>query len=159
MTLNDIKLKRLSEATKKQTKKPARKLRRLANGSQAFVDVEESVNVEEAKEPRTPKFVQHCVAAITQDPEKLAKVQQKKDGSPFPICQAQYNKNKGSLAAKHSQGQHHSTQDYKNALATLREAVEQRSAQNVDPRSVVFGPRLEEGQTVDPRTIRYAPGA
>jgi len=157
MTLNDIKLKRLTEAAEKREKKkrPKKKLHRLSSGSQAYVDPDA---VNEGKDYKDPKFVRDCVSAITQDPVKLAKVQERPGGSPFPICKKTYSRNKAALAAKHSQGRHHSNKDYEESLKKLREAVEARAAQNIDPRSVCFGPRLEEDKILDPRTIRFAPG-
>ena len=163
MTLNDIKIKRLSESTKStkgKRKNSVKKLRKLASGSQAYVDVAEDEDEDEddlvsEAEVRTPKFVQHCVSAITSDSAKLKKVEQK--GSPFAICNAQYNSNKASLASRHSQGRHHSVKDYKNALTKLREAVEAHSESNVDPRCVSFTPLVGE-QEVNLRSVRFAPG-
>lgn len=180
MTLNEIKLKRLAEASASKAKKGGGKQVRRdpKTGAQIYVakeeedlpdsvvveyDLDEDGNYTNArvvsegkKKHHTPKFVQHCVSAITNDPEKLADVEKKKDGSPFAICNAQYNKDKKSLAAKHSQGKHHTVKDYENALEKLRESVEERAAHNVDPRSVSFTPVVGE-QEVDPRSIRFSP--
>lgn len=82
------------------------------------------------REHRMPKFVQHCVAAITNDPQRLAKVKQK--GSPFAICIAQYKRNTRSLAAKHSVGKHHTVKDYEIALAKLREGRPPRTFRAIE---------------------------
>ena len=149
MHLNEIKLKRLTESTKHKNASTTKK--ELEPNKLGAVDL---IN-EGIEKHHTPKFVQHCVTAITQDTARLNQVQQKKGGSPFAVCQAQYDKSKGSLAAKHSQGKHHSVKDYEKALATLRETVESRSRQNVDPRGVVYSPY--QPLTLSRNLIRFEP--
>lgn len=113
---------------------------------------------EGAKQHHTPEFVRHCVTAITEKPDSLDRVQQKKDGSPFAICNAQYNKNKRPLAAKHSQGGHHTVKQYEKALSTLRQRREEAREARDSRRTIVF-----EGVPLDPkkgdrRRICFKPG-
>lgn len=123
------------------------KMRRICR---AMGDKLPEPKVEEASEPEevsesekkhhNPKFVRDCVAAITQNSEDLERVEQdapgKEKGSPFAVCWAKYNKNKKSLAAKHSKGSHHTTKDYEAALKKLRESTEALRA-NRQPRSSI----------------------
>jgi hypothetical protein len=165
MTLNDIKLKRLTEAREKKEGKRKRKLVTDPKGRQTYIMVDEDEEIldEGTKKHHTPKFVQHCVSAITEDPKKLAKVKaggEDGEGSPFAICHASYKKKTRSKAADHAQQakgekKHHTVKDYEKALEKLREAVEERTAMNPDPRSVTFGTVLESAPA--PRTVRFAP--
>ena len=173
MTLSDIKLKRLMEAKATKAKKGGGKQVRRdpKTGAQVYTTKEDenlpgSVVVEydvEAdgtysngrivsegeKKHHTPKFVQHCVSAITEQPKD------KQPAEPFGVCNAQFNKDKPALAAKHAKGSHHTVQDYQDALEKLREAVELRRRENVNPRGVSYRAVLEH--EVDIRNIRYSP--
>lgn len=150
MTLDDIKLKRLGKARQINEEKNA------SNQSGGTLD-------EGEKKHHTPKFVQHCVSAITEDPKKLAQVKAggpDGEGSPFAICNASYKKKTRSKAADHAQQakgekKHHTVKDYESALKKLRESVEERAASNVDPRGVAFGPMLEEHTPT--AQIRFSP--
>jgi hypothetical protein len=179
MNLDEIKRRRLTEGKADAKKATVKKVRTLPSGAQVYanesdttstVDVEYTVDkdgkhtfvkiVSEAEKPKTPKFVQHCVAAITSDPERLAKVQARKDGSPFGICVAQHKKNKPELNAAHSQGKHHTVKDYKKALEKLRESVDGHASQNIRPDAVVFNPNViteSDDPLLDTSAVRYTP--
>lgn len=162
MNLDEIKVKRLTEGKKADEKKGGiKKVRRLPTGTQVYANEADDASdplVEGEKKHETPKFVQHCVAAITSDPQKLAKVQARKDGSPFGICVAQYKKNPRTLAAKHAQGEHHTVKEYEKALKKLRESVEHHAAQNTRPSAVFFDPlAITEEASSATETIRFKP--
>jgi hypothetical protein len=169
MNLDEIKIKRLTEGKKAAAKKGGgKKVRTSADGTQTYAKEDagsptpsapENVVVEGAKEHKTPKFVQHCVAAITADPARLADVEKRKDGSPFAICNARLNSNP-ALAAKHSQGKHHTVKDYEKALVKLRETTDKHAATNVRPASVAFDPDADAGNTTTPtKAVRFNPRA
>ncbi|MDX1486861.1 MAG: hypothetical protein R3268_01575 [Acidiferrobacterales bacterium] len=114
------------------------------------------------KKHHTPKFVQHCVAAITEKPKELKRIKKGgnngEEGTPFAICWDNYNKNKKSLAAKHAKGNHHSVKDYEKSLKKLREAREAARAKRVDPRQIVFETRAPEHIKREARrNIRFEP--
>jgi hypothetical protein len=185
MELDNIKLKRLSESAKRlkgrvprTTASLVRTTKRLstdkkgrqvyatqatADGSVSKEDTE--VNDDEAliegKKPKTPDFVRHCVTAITEKPKELARVQQDApgpdEGSPFAICNAKYNNNKRSLAAKHSKGEHHSVGQYEKALEKLREDVEEARSQNVNRSTVLHSDVVIEATSTTRHLVRYAP--
>lgn len=166
MTLNDIKLKRtVAGLGDKLPKKNASNESGGSLGESVTVqyDVDADGNytnprvVEEGKEHKTPEFIRHCVAAITSDPKKLAKVQEKKDGSPFGICTAQYKKDKRALAAKHSRGDHHSSADYEKALATLRNEADELRAARPSRTNILFESQDTEPKKDGRRTVRYTP--
>jgi hypothetical protein len=152
MKLDDIKAKRLAPLASKYA--PPTPITESAlgvvgttatttTGSAATITFSGPVTVDgavqfEEKKHQTPKFVRDCVAAITEKPKELARIQQKKDGSPFGICYAQYEKNKRSLAAKHSHSGHRASGNYEKALATLRNEREERRAERPSRRRVVF---------------------
>mgnify|MGYP000990205397 CR=1 FL=1 len=96
----------------------------------------------EGKDYKTPEFVRHCVTAITERPKDLARVEsgRKGDGSPFGICWSKYNKNKSSLDARHSTGEHHTNKEYEQALSKLREATEQLRAERPKRTAVAYAP-------------------
>jgi hypothetical protein len=113
------------------------------------------------KKHHTPKFVQHCVSAITEKPKTLARVEaggsKGEKGSPFAICHASYKKKTRSKAAEHSKGSHHTVKQYEGALKKLREAVELARQGSVDRRSIIFGSVQEGLKSADRRHIRYSP--
>lgn len=118
--------------------------------------------IEEGKKrPHTPKFVQHCVSAITEKPKTLARVEaggsKGEKGSPFAICHASYKKKTRSKAAAHSQGSHHTVKQYKDSLKKLREDVERARQESVDRRTIFFGATQDDLKGSDRRYIRYSP--
>jgi hypothetical protein len=168
--LDQIKTRRLLEAkrVRKVLSKTKRRLVRLPSGVQAYTDVketaddadEDSVVVEGEKKPRTPKFIQHCISAITQDPEKLADVKaggEDGEGSPFAVCANSYKKKTRSKAAAHAKGDHHTVGDYKDSLKKLREAVEDRREECIDRQVVTYRPIGQEPNGLDRRSVRFSP--
>jgi hypothetical protein len=125
--------------------------------------IEEQEELQEGKKrPHTPKFVQHCVTAITEKPESLSRVKREapkgSDGSPFAICWAQYKKKRRSLAAKHSKGEHHTVKEYKGALKTLRQETEEIRRARPSRSAIIFeaaGPDAIE--RTDRSRIRFQP--
>ena len=159
MTLNDIKAKRVLRALGDRLPKP------VVESVTVEYDVDEDgtytnarVIDEGKKKHHTPKFVQHCVTAITQDPERLAKIKAGgeggEEGSPFAVCNASYDKKTRSKAAAHSQGEHHTTTEYEAALKKLR--VENR--QNAPDRGrIVFEAASSDLKQSDRSRIVYRP--
>ena len=94
----------------------------------------------------TPPFVQHCVAAITGDPEKMKAIK----GSPFGICWAQYKKS----------GEPEKTQtpkkerEYEKALTKLHQETAELRASHPPRREIVFGPSEVKQRH---REIRFVP--
>lgn len=179
MTLDDLKLKRLYEA--RSLKGRLGKTRRLvtdakgrqvyATGAEGGGTVDEVADEEKnasnqsggtlgegKKSHHTPKFVQHCVSAITEKPESLNRVEaggpKGEKGSPFAICHASYKKKTRSKAAAHSKGEHHSVKQYEKSLATLREDVERAREESVDRRAIFFS---DVPQQATRRHIRFTP--
>ena len=135
MSLNEIKARQLNRLLKAQTEL-----------CEALVEADalpEPLEEGKKKRPHTPEFVRHCVAAITEKPEDLARIEQKKDGSPFGICWSKYKKNKRSLAAKHSKGEHHTAKDYESALATLRNETREIRESRPSRKNIVFEEQWE----------------
>ncbi len=130
MTLDDIKTKRLAVI--------AAKFAPPASLNESVTTTSGTDTVIEGKQHNTPEFVRHCVAAITSKPKTLDRVQQKKDGSPFGVCYATYKKNKRSLAAKHSTGEHHTNKQYEKSLKTLSQEGADRRKSSDSRRHVVF---------------------
>jgi len=130
-------------------------------GGAAKEAVEDDVNLDEGKRPHTPEFVRHCVTAITEKPKELARVEsgapEGTDGSPFGICWAKYKGNKSSLAAKHSKGEHHTDSQYKKALATLREDVEEARRQNAGRSRLMFSDVEVSPTAANRHLIRFVP--
>lgn len=178
MELDVLKLKRLCEG-KTRSRVVQRTTKRLTTdekGRQIYVDqpgaagerkAAESVDdddapgLDEGKKHKTPEFVRHCVAAITEKPEDLKRVQQDapgpEEGSPFAICYAKYKGNKRSLAAKHAKGEHHTVKQYEKALATLREDLARVRQQNVDRSQVIHSDVQVEVTPASRHCIRYIP--
>ena len=159
MNLNQIKRERLllveAKNSKNSKKTQAKKLRRLANGQQVYVDAaghKVDEDHEDAESPTTPEFVQHCVSAITQSVENLADTEYYENSLP-----ASYNDSEPSQDAARAQASRYSVKDYKDALTRLRESVEQRAAENVDTRSVVFGANVIDENAFDPHSIQFNP--
>lgn len=92
----------------------------------------------------TPKFVQHCVSAIVNDPTRLRKLKT----SPFAICNAVYEKNKRVLAARHATGKHHSIKEFEKALALLKARTKEMRESRAPRHSVLF---VESKQPQIPR--------
>jgi len=171
--LEQIKLRRLAESkrVRRAVAKSKRRLVTTAGGGQKYADVaEEEKNAsnqsggsldEGKKNHHTPKFIQHCVSAITQDPEKLAKVEaggpDGEKGSPFAICADSYKKKTRSKAAAHSQGEHHTVKDYEGSLSKLREAVEAKRMERLDRNAVVFRSVGQDPTGLDRRVVRFSP--
>ena len=104
-----------------------------ANGNHHFKRI-----IAEGKKHETPKFIQHCVTAITEKPAAMARIARKKDGSPFGVCTAAYKRNKQSLAARHASGEHHSVRDYEGALKKLRQEAAELRASRPSRSRIVF---------------------
>jgi hypothetical protein len=126
----------------------------FARETNTFTPAEQlSEGNEGKKKHHTPKFVQHCVAAITGEPESLERIEKNapkgSDGSPFAICWAKYKSNRRSLAAKHAKGKHHTVKDYEKSLATLRQEAEKIRASRPSRRQIVF-----EHANVEPKGAR-----
>ena len=105
----------------------------------------------------TPKFIQHCVTAITEKPEKMAKIKKQKDGSPFAICHAQYKKNKRGLAAAHSRGKHHTVVQYERALKKLKEETERVRASKRSRENITFGSNGDDPRRTDRSQVLFQP--
>lgn len=147
MSLEEMKLRRLNKLLEAQTS---------LNDALIEVGATPKPLEEGKKKHHTPKFVQHCVSAITEKPESLERVEKKKNGSPFGICWAQYKKKRRSLATKHSQGKHHTVKDYEGALATLRkEAAEIRASR--PSRSQVVFEVVQSPRKRQRALVRFAP--
>lgn len=146
MTLNELKKKRILESLGDRLLE--KNAINESDSSPSGDGVGAQVINEGEKKHRTPEFVRHCVTAITEKPKSLDRVQQKKDGSPFAICHAQYKKDKRSLAAKHSKGEHHTNKEYEKALKTLRTKTEELRNQRAPRSSFVF-------EAASPNTIKH----
>jgi hypothetical protein len=113
------------------------------------------------KKHHTPKFVQHCVTAITEKPESLSRVEKQApkgtDGSPFGICWAQYKKHRRSLAAKHSQGKHHTVKQYEGALAKLREETDALRKSRPSRSRIVFETLGDDPKGLSRRKVVFSP--
>jgi len=176
MKIDELKLKRISEAKKLNTRVAKTSLARRTTkllmtdekGRQVYakqsakedLDVEalDNEDLDEGKGHKTSDFVRHCVTAITERPKDLARVETgKPDGSPFAVCNAKYNDNKRSLAAKHSKGEHHSDARYKESLATLRGRVDEARQQNADRGSVLYSDIVLPVSSDTRHLVRYVP--
>lgn len=171
MALNDIKLDRTLKAfgDRLPKKNASNQSGGTLDGSTVTVeyDLDEDGNytnarvLDEGKKHHTPKFVQHCVTAITEKPEKLADVEAGgpggEKGSPFAICNAAYKKKTRSKAASHAKGKHHSVKQYKQSLATLRESLELVRKQNPLRHAMLFENTDYEPKQGARRYVRYAP--
>ena len=172
MKINELKLKRISEAKKLNARVAKTSLARRTTkqlttdekGRQIYaqqaakedLDLEDSLD--EGKGHKTSDFVRHCVTAITERPKDLARVEAgKPGGSPFAICNAKYNDDKRSLAAKHSKGEHHSDAQYKKALATLREGVIVARQQNEDRGDLFYSDVVTPVTSTNRHLIHYTP--
>lgn len=134
MTMIDkIKIKRIEQSLGDRLPRP-----------HAEADSSESPSIDEGKkEHQNPTFVRKCVDAITQDKDKLEKIERdggdgEDKGSPFAVCHAQYNKNKRSLAAKHTDDTGPSEKQWKSTLSKLRESLDALRNSRPPRTSIVF---------------------
>jgi len=116
---------------------------------QAVTKVEnlrEASAAEKKKKHHTPPFVQHCVTAIANDPEKMKSIK----GSPFGICWAEYEKKPGALDAQHPQTSA-KEKNYEKTLAKLKDDIDVLRAGRQSRRDVVF-----EHREHDHRNVRFS---
>jgi len=170
MKIDKLKIKRISEAKKLNARvaktslarRTTRQLTTDEKGHQIYARTKEDLDLEdsldEGKGHKTSDFVRRCVTAITERPKDLARVEAgKPDGSPFAICNAKYNDNKRSLAAKHSKGEHHSDAQYKKTLATLRESVTEARQQNEDRGDLFYSDVVTPVTSTNRHLVHYTP--
>ncbi len=149
MSIDDIKLKRF--AAKFGNRPPKQRAEVKVEATEPDPVIEEG-----AEEPRTPKFVQHCVTAITEKPKVLNKLKQQ-GASPFAICNSAYSKNKRSLSATHSGGTHHTAAQYERALKKLREDTERAREDSPSRDQIVFDAAPGVPRNEGRRTISFNP--
>lgn len=102
-----------------------------------------------------PRFVKHCVAAIVGKPKVLARIQSR-GGNPIRICKELLARNP-ELAARHAVGQHHTPQQYENAIKVLHQKTEELRASRVDRSRIMFEMDSDEPRGHERRGIVFRP--
>ena len=90
-----------------------------------------------------PEFVKHCVASMASNRETMQRLKQRGGkaaaaSAPYAICQATYDKNKHSLAARHSDGPHHTKSEFEAAIKKLAKMREDLRDTRFPREQVVF---------------------